>query len=212
MRSMSPIILGLILCLGGCVTGHIEEPKFNLLSKDGDFELRAYESRIVAETIVKGDFSDAPSDGFRRLADYIFGNNTKQTKIAMTAPVAQEKSEKIAMTAPVGQESLTDTNGKGAWRITFTMPSAYTMQDIPTPNNKEVTLRELDPEVFAAVRFSGLNRKSSVEEKTRQLRDWIKAKGHKEKSKEPIYARYNPPWTPWFMRRHEILIAVDPSN
>ena len=200
-------MLWLGLLLGGCVTGHIEEPKYEIITSDGDFELRTYQSRIVAETIVSGDFSNAPKAGFQRLADYIFGNNTTSSKIAMTAPVSQEpKGETIAMTAPVGQEPFEREN---TWRISFTMPSSYTMQNLPTPNNKQVSLRELPKETFAAVRFSGLNRKSLVLEKTRDLRNWLKDQGRKEVGTEPIYARYNPPWTLWFLRRNEILIQVD---
>lgn len=195
------------------MTSEIEEPKFKLLSQEGDFELRSYESRIVAETVVTGDFADAPSDGFRLLADYIFGNNKSKSKIAMTAPVAQEpQNEKIAMTAPVGQEKFDYESQKNSWRITFTMPSSYNMQNLPTPNNDNVKLRELPPQIFAAIRFSGLNRKSRVEEKTNALKEWIKANGYREKNTAPIYARYNPPWTPWFMRRNEVLIEIKPKS
>jgi len=196
----------LTIVLGGCVTNKIEEPKFKILLSQENFELREYEPRIIAQTIVKGEFSEAPNAGFRRLADYIFGNNTQQSEIAMTAPVSQLKSsEKIAMTAPVSQEK----SGDDSWIITFTMPRSYTMDKLPKPNNTAITLRQLPSAKFAVVRFSGLNSQTTVKEKTEALRNWMKLQSFKERGVEPIYARYNPPWTPWFWRRNEILIELE---
>jgi hypothetical protein len=199
------IFLGFIL-LESCVTGKIEEPKFDVILAEGEFEIREYAPRIVAETYVRGEFSDAPNIGFRRLADYIFGNNTKKSEISMTAPVSLErKNEKIAMTAPVSQEKTADSS----WLITFTMPRQYSLESLPKPNSELVTLRQLPPAKFATVKFSGFNRRTTVLEKTESLRQWLKSKSIKEKGAEPIYARYNPPWTPWFLRRNEILIELE---
>ena len=200
------LILGITLILESCVTGKTEEPAYSVKMTEADFEVREYAPRIVAETTVSGDFADAPSIGFRRLADYIFGNNTKKTEIAMTAPVAQERqSEKIAMTAPVSQERIKDSS----WLITFTMPSAYTIESLPKPNSELVTIKQLPPAKFAVVKFSGFNKQKTVIEKTDSLRQWLRSKSINEKGAEPIYARYNPPWTPWFLRRNEILIELE---
>jgi hypothetical protein len=192
------------LSLGGCVTGAIEEPNYKIIEAEGDFEIREYSPRIVAETSVSDTFERAPSIGFRRLADYIFGNNESKQSIAMTSPVAQEpKSEKIAMTAPVGQELAKDN----LWVITFTMPSSYTMETLPKPKNPEVILKQLPASKFAAVRFTGFNRAHTVESKTQELTTWLAKKSIRAEGKA-IYARYNPPWTPWFMRRNEILLQI----
>ena len=84
----------------------IEEPKYFVIENAPPFELRVYESSIVAEVKVDGDMDSASSQGFRLLAAYIFGKNRINEKIAMTAPVGFEgKSTTIAMTAPVGIES-----------------------------------------------------------------------------------------------------------
>ncbi len=195
----------LMIALEGCVTSKIEEPKFKVIQSESEFEIREYEPRIIAETRVSGEFADAPNRGFRILADYIFGNNTKKTEIAMTAPVSQEKNESIAMTAPVSQEKASNNE----WIITFTMPSKYTMESLPRPNDNRVVIRQLPPGTFAAVRFSGLNSQNTVKEKTASLRSWLTSKNHKAKGSEPLYARYNPPWTPWFWRRNEILIELE---
>jgi hypothetical protein len=200
------LLLSITLILESCVTGKIEEPAYSVKMAEADFEIREYTPRIVAETTVSGEFNEAPSVGFRRLADYIFGNNTKKSEIAMTAPVSQERqNEKIAMTAPVSQEKIKDNS----WLITFTMPSAYTMESLPKPNSELVTIKQLPPAKFAVVKFSGLNRQKTVIEKTDSLRQWLSSKSVSEKGAEPIYARYNPPWTPWFLRRNEILIELE---
>lgn len=217
----SALLIFLIFVVGGCVTGKIEEPKYIVVKQDGVFELREYEERIVAETIVEGSFKDAPNVGFRRLADFIFGNNVAQSKVAMTAPVSQEPtSQKIAMTAPVSQESVSEeiamtapvsqeSSAAGRWRITFTMPKAYTIETLPRPNNPAVTIRTLPATRFAVVRFSGRNRQSTVDEKTAELRNWAATQGLKDSGNVPLYARYDPPWVLWFWRRNEILIEVE---
>ena len=117
-----------------------EEPSYTVIEQSGDFELRMYSPMIVAETQVSGPMDDASSAGFRLIADYIFGNNTSRAggneKISMTAPVTMEpKPEKISMTVPVSMEQTGEQ-----WRVHFVMPSQYTLDSLPTPNNSAVRL------------------------------------------------------------------------
>ena len=125
-----------------------EEPKYELIEKSGDFELRQYHPMLIAEVLVDGNMDQASSKGFRLIADYIFGNNVTKTgdsgKIKMTTPVTiKPKSEKISMTAPVTLEKISDK-----WRVIFVMPSQYTLNTIPSPNNKRVILREVSGEIY----------------------------------------------------------------
>jgi hypothetical protein len=181
----------------------IEEPSYSVMATDGKFELRKYSSHIVAETYVEGDFEAVGSEGFRILADYIGGKNQKQESISMTAPVSQRPaSEKIAMTAPVSQ-----ARENGRWRIAFMMPSAYTMETLPIPDDDRVEFREEKEKTVAVIRYSGTWAKKRYENHETKLIDWISAKGW-EIIGTPIWARYNPPFMPWFMRRNEILIPV----
>ena len=182
----------------------IEEPKFTVSSRDGVFEIRDYQGAVAAEVSVSGDQKAAASKGFRLLAGYIFGGNTGQRKIAMTAPVAQQKltSEKIAMTAPV-----TQMQKDGAWVVRFTMPSSYTLDTLPRPNNPQVHLRQLAPARFAVLRFSGLARPDTVAARTAELMAFVQARHLKTLSPASL-AQYNPPWTPWFMRRNEVMIQI----
>ncbi len=186
-----------------------EEPKFDVVSKDGDIELRQYAPMVVAETFVDGSQDDASSRGFRVIAGYIFGDNKRAgqsaEKIAMTAPVTIEKqdtSQKIAMTAPVTLEQQGNR-----WRVHFVMPSQYKLVDLPKPNNAAVTLREISGRKVVALRFSGFAGEDKVAAKTAELRDWIVARGMTATGAAQL-ARYDPPWTLPFMRRNEILTEV----
>jgi SOUL heme-binding protein len=186
-----------------------EEPKYDVISKDGDFELRQYKPMVVAETWVSGTQDEASSRGFRAIAGYIFGDNKRADaaaeKIAITTPVTMEKqnaSEKIAMTAPVTMDKQGDR-----WRMHFVMPSQYKLTDLPTPNNPEVKLREIPATKVAAIRFSGFAGEEKVAAQTELLNDWIRKQGLTA-ANIPQLARYNAPWTPPFLRRNEVLVEV----
>jgi hypothetical protein len=182
----------------------IEEPVFTVLESKGDFELRKYPSFIVAETYVEGNFEEVGSEGFRRLADYIGGKNKKRSSISMTAPVSQtSESEKIAMTAPVSQKQEGNR-----WRITFVMPSKYSLENLPEPDDDRIKITKEQPKIVAVIRYSGTWGKKRYTDHETKLTEWIAEKGWKTVG-EPLWARYDPPFMPWFLRRNEIMIPVD---
>jgi hypothetical protein len=200
----------------------IEEPAFEKLEKVENIEMRQYRPVIVAETFVDGDMGSASSEGFRLIADYIFGNNLSthgsggkpSEEISMTAPVAIEpaaSSEKITMTAPVSVEpqgdSVAGAMHSKRWRVQFTMPGAYSMATLPRPRNPAVTLREVPGKRCAVLVFSGFAGEEKVQEKTDELLVWLKAEDRRAIG-TPQLARYNPPWTLPFLRRNEILVEV----
>lgn len=186
-----------------CLVMAVSEPKYSVEQRAEDYEIRSYEATIVAETFVESSFEDAGNKGFRLLADYIFGNNTAKSKIAMTAPVSQQpSSEKIAMTAPVSQ-----TKEQNGHLIQFTMPENYTMETIPEPNNPQVRLRLLSPRRIAVYTYSGTWSENRFQEKLSEFkaalqRDNVRTMG------EPIFARFNSPYQLWFLRRNEIWLEV----
>lgn len=181
----------------------LEKPEYEVLEADDDLELRRYEPHIVAATRVEGEFDRAGNEGFRRLADYIFGNNRRRESLETAAPVTQATSEKIAMTAPVGMDRQGD-----AWRITFMMPSIYTLATLPEPIDKRIELHEVPGGLFAALRYSGTWSESRYREREARLLEWLEIRGWQPIG-EPIFARYDPPFKPWFLRRNEILIEVE---
>lgn len=203
---MRSVLFGLILFLSlpGCSAMAVEEPAFKTILHEGAFEIRDYPALIVAEVTVTGAQKEAASKGFRLLANYIFGGNKRSQKIAMTAPVVQERTgETIPMTAPV-----TQTKKSGAWIVRFIMPSNSSLETLPVPNDPQVQLRALPPASFAVLRFSGLAQEDDVAAKTAELMNLIKAH-HLKSTEEPSLAQYNPPWTLWFMRRNEVMVPVD---
>lgn len=182
-----------------------EEPKYDVIEKSEPFELRAYKPMIIAEVLVDGSMDEAGNKGFKLIADYIFGNNKSRAgsseKISMTVPVTMEpKPEKISMTAPV---SMQETAGK--WRMYFVMPSKYTMETLPVPNNAEVKLREIPAKKVAVLRFSGLAGEAKTAKKTEELLAWLDTKKIQPSSVTEL-ARYNAPWTLPFLRRNEVLV------
>ena len=179
-----------------------EEPAHETLVKDGKYEIRQYEPTIVAEVEISGDMRRAGNSGFRPLADYIFGNNTARSEIAMTAPVTRVKSEKIAMTAPVTRTMDDDT-----WTVAFVMPSEWTMETLPVPNNSDVTLREVPGELMATVKFAGVGRERIFIQKEEALQTWLSEQGY-EVIGAARYAGYDAPWVPGPFRRNEVMIPV----
>ncbi len=177
----------------------VETPDYKVLSKQGDFELRDYPAQTVAEVVVEGDQGEAVREGFRRLASYIFGANSGDQKIAMTAPVGQAP----VMSGPVTTSALNAQR----WVVRFDMPRSQNLSTLPRPKNTAIQLSTLPPARMAAVRFSGLMSQSAAAKETAELLSYIKTSGLKAVG-PPTLAQYDPPWTLWFMRRNEVLIPV----
>lgn len=199
------LLLGVWTYVGYATTKDIETPKYEVVNATSDYEIRLYAPQIRAEVVVEGSYRESLYGGFRKLADYIFGNNTAQSKINMTAPVLSEKSEKIAMTAPVLHEPQ---QGKEAQVVAFVMPSSYTLETLPRPNNNEVVLRQVPATRYAVHSFSGWATEGRVASRTKKLQEAL-ARDGVATTGIPMVAQYDPPWTPPYMRQNEILIALD---
>lgn len=192
-----------IMLIGVIPAMATEEAPYKVLKTDDIFELRQYEPHILAETIVEGDLEGAGNKAFRPLFRYISGDNKSRGKIAMTAPVSQEKKgEKISMTAPVSQQRV-----QGKWAVSFMMPASSTLETLPTPDDPGITLRLVPARRMASVRYSGFWSEEKYLLHKEKLEKWIRENRYTVTG-EPVWARYNAPFTPWFMRRNEILIPV----
>ena len=200
----SLLLAGLVFGTAGGVAMGTEEAAYTVEKTDGDFQVRQYAPQVVAETLVEGTLEEAGNKAFRPLFNYISGANRSQGKIAMTAPVAQQRDgEKIAMTAPVGQEAVSNR-----WAITFMMPTNYTLETLPAPTDEKVRLRAIPARRMAAVRYSGTWSRQRYERNLARLREWMKAQGLAAAG-DPVWARYNAPFTPWFLRRNEVLVPLE---
>ncbi len=187
-----------------------EQPSYEVVGRVGDAEIRRYAPQIAAETVVDGPVETARNEGFRRVAGYIFGDNSAKASVAMTAPVVQGRepsggSQSIAMTSPVVQQPA----GAGSWTIQFIMPSKYTMATLPQPNEPRVRLVEIPARTFAVVRFSGLGREDAVARHEKAL-DAALAGSSWRAVGEPVTWYYDPPWTVPILRRNEVARLVEP--
>jgi effector-binding domain-containing protein len=193
--------------LAGCSIFGIrsaDEPNYQVLNDYGYIQIRHYPALVVAQTEVNADYKKSSSQGFQRLAGYIFGNNKKQQKIAMTAPVIQEQeAETMAMTAPVIQQK-----SGPIWLMAFVLPQGYSLSTAPEPLDSSVIIKEIPDKNVAVIQYSGNLSEQGIEEKSEELKNWLTQQGYHAISPSRS-AAYDPPWTLPFLRRNEVHIDIE---
>lgn len=201
---MKKILAGFIAFWGVVMSvAAIEEPTFEVLKRYPQFEIRKYQAYLVAEVIVPGPADKAGNIAFEYLGGYIFGKNKGSKKIEMTAPVSQTTVPiKIEMTAPVSQAAV-----DGGYLVQFAMPKAFTLATLPEPNNPKVKLREMPAKTYAVITYSGSWSQTLYEEKLALLKKLTSEEALKTDG-EPIFSRYNAPFSLPFLRRNEIWIPI----
>ena len=161
-----------------------ERQKYEVIKLIGDIEIRRYLPYVAADVVVKGEYENAPNQGFRPLANYIFSNN-----ISMTAPVIVQKSE------------------NEAWQVSFVMPDGSKLEQMPAPS-ENVKLREENEEICAAIKFSGYTNQGKIEKYTKKLMDELTEFDLQTTGKVRI-ARFDPPWKPGFIRHNELVVPIN---
>ncbi len=184
--------------------GHaIEEPDYEVIRSFDNVELRQYAPYVVAEVVLEASAEDAGSQAFPILAGYIFGKNKGEKKFAMTAPVTQTAAPmRMDMTAPVTQAAVA-----GGMRVQFVLPKGVTLATAPEPIDPRVQLRKVPAGTWAVIRYSGTWSQANTLEHLGELKAALQAAGVATQG-EPVLARYNAPFTPWFLRRNEIWLAL----
>ena len=201
---MKTFIAALLLAATAMTSYAIEEPEFEVVQRLDAVEIRQYAPYVVAEVTVPGPADSAGNRAFPLLAGYIFGKNKGERKMAMTAPVTQTPTPvKMAMTAPVTQAPVAE-----GYLVQFVLPKGVTLDTVPEPLDPRVKVREVAAHRVAAVRFSGFWSEDNYQRHLSQLTTGLQAAGLRWKG-EPVYSRYDAPWTPWFMRRNEIWLALE---
>lgn len=202
LAAASALLLGACSVIG--VRSGTEEPRFEVIGQQGAVEIRRYAPRLAAETTIAGGTEEAArSEGFRRLAGFIFGANRGQAKIAMTAPVAQA-AERIAMTAPVVQEAAAE-----GWTIRFFMPAKYTQESLPQPEDARVRIVEVPGATMAVLRYSGVpNAAAAARQRAALLAALEEGPWQAAGAAEDWF--YDPPWTLPPLRRNEAVVPVTP--
>jgi len=186
-RSIRIILVAAVIIIGAIDAMAIEEATYTVVKKDNKFAIRDYAPHILAETVVEGDLEEAGNKAFNRLFRYISGDNRARDKVAMTAPVGQQRVQE-------------------RWAVRFMMPASHSLETLPEPEDPKVTLRQAPSRRIAAVRYSGFWSEKGYPRYKLELESWIHERGLTVAG-DPIWARYNPPFAPWFLRRNEIPIS-----
>jgi hypothetical protein len=204
---MLKMLAGLLIATMPLSSQAIEEPSYDVVQQLDGVEIRQYAAYAVAQVLVSGPADKAGSEAFPILAGYIFGKNKSATKFDMTAPVTQAAaSVKLEMTAPVTQAAAA-----GGYVVQFVLPKGVTVASAPEPIDPRVQLREVPGSRVAVIRYSGFWSQSNYDEHLGKLQAALRA-AQVAWSGEPTLSRYDPPFTPWFMRRNEIWLTVQPSQ
>jgi hypothetical protein len=194
-----------------------KSPSYTITNEADGVQIRAYSPYIEARVSVGGcTYQQAANQGFRILADYIFGNNKGSKSIEMTAPVAvqqqsssnQRTGQKIAMMAPVKIAEDTANLSAGTFIVSFVMPLEFTLQTLPEAVNRSINFQESKGKTFAAYRFGGLINEANIKKAKHKLLAWLKDQDYKTLG-EPMIAAYNGPFTPWFLARNEIMQEIE---
>ncbi len=228
------IIVLVVWTVGSYFFGRsIDSPKYSVLEEKLGYEIRSYEPYLTAQVEVLGSYDEALNQGFRILANYIFGNNTKQTSIEMTAPVTESQdssekmdmtapvvvsegeSEKIKMTAPVIESEkiemtapVSESGDNQKRIISFVMPLEYTLETLPKPNNSEIKIVPQESRKVAVLRFSWFRGSERVAKKKQDLISFLERDSVTVKSL-PEYAGYNAPFTAPWLNRNEVMIEIE---
>ncbi|MCX6997681.1 MAG: heme-binding protein [Kiritimatiellaeota bacterium] len=203
MKIVLWLLLGAVLVtlavVAGCATSRkgYESPAYTVVRSAGAVEIRDYPALIVAQTPLAGTGGRSQNGGFMNLFHYIAGENEGRKKLPMTTPV---------LVAPAAERSTADTNASMA----FIMPEKYALTDLPRPAGTNVTLRRVEAARYAVRRFSGRRDAAAQARETEALVRWMMAQGYAPLG-APLYAFYDPPWTPGFLRRNEVLLRFQGS-
>ena len=202
-NALYAVSLSLLLSAVPMTSRATEEPDYKVLRTLEDIELREYAPYSVAEVLVAGPADEAGNLAFPILAGYIFGKNKGERKFAMTAPVTQTAAPvKLEMTAPV-----TQTVAPGGYVVQFVLPKGVTMATAPEPLDARVKLRDVPPKRVAVIRYSGFWSEANYNQHLAKLQAGLRSANISWQG-EPVYSRYDAPFTPWFMRRNEIWLHV----
>lgn len=186
-----------------------EQQPFELIRRYPHFELRRYPDYVVAEVTVTADFDRAGNAAFRHLFNYISGSNNARQKLAMTAPVLQEPGpRKLAMTTPVLQSGPVPGSGEPAeYSVAFVLPAGVTDDGAPVPADPMVRIRAVPGSLAAVLGFSGSGSASAFQKRNDGLQAALTLAGLTPVG-TPRFARFDPPFKPWFLRHNEVVQDV----
>lgn len=190
MNNIFALVTAILMLTGCSLIGNFEHVSYQVLQADGNIEVRRYDDALIADVSVSGDRNDAANEAFMILLEFIKGNNKSSEPIAMTAPVSQQKEK------------------NGVWKVAFFMPAKFTNENLPAPTDERIKISKIKGGKLAVIKFSGRWTNDNFSEHEQILRDYLKGMKYRSFG-EPIYAYYNDPFTPWFLRRNEVMLRLE---
>jgi hypothetical protein len=194
--AMTQMLSLIVLLFATPALADYEQPSYELVLQQDKLEIRDYAPAMVVETQVLASRRDAAGDAFRSLFKYISGSNEASLEIPMTSPVAQT------------QTNRDESGAANKWAIRFFLPGDMSAKDIPQPTMNGVTIVKLEAQRYASVSFRGTQNDKKVATNLTKLKSFIGAQGY-DVSGPPVYAFYDPPFIPWFLRDNEILLPIE---
>ena len=191
-----PLIIALFIIIYTNISMALEEPKYQILKSNSNYEIREYNDRLAVEVTYSNEDS-----GFRYLFNYISGENTTSEKVSMTVPVTQ--SVKIDMTTPV-----TQSKKDGKLVMQFYLPSKFTLNNAPKPTNSRVSLVVLEGGIYAVIRYSGRVTDKNFQKHYKKLKEYL-IKDNINFVEPAIRATFNGPFTLPILRRNEVMMKIN---
>ena len=191
-----PLIIALFIIIYTNISMALEEPKYQILKSNNNYEIREYNARLAVEVTYSNEDS-----GFRYLFNYISGENTTSEKVNMTVPVTQ--SVKIDMTAPV-----TQSKKDGKLVMQFYLPSKFTLNNAPKPTNSRVSLVVLEGGIYAVIKYSGRVTDKNFQKHYKELKEYL-TKDNINFFEPAIRATFNGPFTLPILRRNEVMVKIN---
>ena len=213
MKQSAPFLISIllqsVLLMGSSAALAYEQPRYKVIEKNDQFEIREYAPMVIAEVRTRAEFDDVGDETFRILFDYISGGNDKQEKISMTIPVNQQpvSENEAAINDSDGSLKSSLDDGLPEYRFSFVIPEKYLPHTLPLPDDDRITIRQVPATRMAAWRYSGTWSEKNYRKNEALLMEAIRARGLKTAG-TPVYARYNSPFSLWFLRRNEVLIEL----
>lgn len=184
-----------------------EEPTYDLVEQMHNFEIRRYAPRWIAEvTGEEKDFDSFRENAFKRLANYIFGDNHQDKQLAMTAPVVMQLTPG---TNELEERSLMPALGSRSWTMAFVLPASLKQKEIPKPADAGIQVRRAPAQDFAVYSYSGNNTPEKILEGEERLGTWLKERKDLRGTGSFLVAQYDAPFVIPFLKKNEVMIAVE---
>lgn len=190
-RPMAAVLLAVLALtgVGDRADAKQDQPVYTVVSTEGAFEIRDYDTMVLAEFTMRGSYSKSVNQGYIKLEQYFLGKNATPEPIEMTTP------------------TMVRNDLAGGWTTIFFLPNGYRVESAPTPNDRRIKLIEFPPRRMASIKFNGKLNEGAMREQVAKLEAWLAERGIAHMADFTL-AGYHAPWIPASRRRNEVLVTL----